>query len=565
MLGKQFENTYFEDRYYVPTKVDDQPTRSNLVSVTGTFNEGSPDVPLQGMLYSPYTATGSGRDPLIDREKRLAAIDTAFKLGPEHRDNYKKTFERMTKSPMGNVDQNLEVLRDTAFNTHVPTDEFGRGLGSGRTALVVPRKGRAWAYLGGATEDALKLHMDTISKREIIPAHTKWVSQASKDPLPNKNFWNWYDKNRYLTDTAYEVLPEQLLDYHWTHQDTGEKFSKKHPLYKEVFKDPQWPELSVLRDSGFAPNLYPGKPSEGKGFSAGKEDELYFGWGYSKAITRAVHARFKPAESKQVDVPESSKIVTQKEIDPRTLVHEMGHAQDSSWGRKSGASEGSDPRHEGVADAYELKYSNALASRALDPKMFASTGSSGYGISYFKTKPQQALYAAVRAAILTTPDINTSSIPDYEHVPGLAEHEEMYPVKESTPNTRQRVRGGVRSVSSYEADSEAWRNTVLRQRARTNSSMLLGHMVEHYPHIMPYLQQVGLDKHAVGAHNEYTAVRHRLETMGESVTSMYRSQQPPVPEVPAEYDPNNASGMSESQFDWKQRTSKKIEGQESLF
>lgn len=299
------------------------------------------------------------------------------------------------------------------------------------------------------------------------------------------------------------------------------------------------------------------------------------GGGYRGDLTRSAHARFKPAEAKQVDVPESYRYVNRKEINPRTLVHEMGHSQDSAWGGARGVTEGSDPRHEGIADAYEMKYSDALASKATDPSMFGSTAMTGYGFSYFNNKPQQALYAALRAAILTTPDIDTSKLPDYYQIPGLEEHGKAFPVTPSKPVTRFSVgRGAWRQVPVWEAKQIAEEKTASRQKAATNTSMLLGHMVEHYPHIMPYLQQVGLDKHAVGAHNQYTAIRQRLETSGESVSSMYRSQQPPAPEMPAEYDPSTTS-MSESQwehqhdydkdFGFRQRRISQIPGQMGLF
>ena len=418
-LGKQFENTYWEDPESGETKSWTRGKDTAGVPHRGpTTKTNAPDDELsgnQGILFHPSTGTGRKDDPLVPLERRETAASLA--LGLTDIDEYKGRVRRGANVKISDhmARTDAELLRNSLVNSETPTREIENTRVS---AYLNPRRNRG----GGFAEDysdTIMIGKEKRNKSVVIPEHTIKVTKPSDTPIHNPKFWDWHDK----TTEAEELTASDIMyrmhnkgDIHWQNSETGESLKHEEALSKTVWEGtpvygPQLPGiregdnryhsdydldkhgplsdidsdrvkiasghipeiegLDKLREEGFVPNIFPGagKPTAkvhtNPSFTV---DRNYANERGDYPIAR-VHTRFVPGEVSERVVPEETKWEKVPHIDQATLVHEIGHQQDDKLGdayshrnrrtKNFDRYAFADPLEEGLAGGREDRYATS--------------------------------------------------------------------------------------------------------------------------------------------------------------------------------------------------------------
>jgi hypothetical protein len=418
-LGKQFENTYWEDPATGETKSwTREKDPAGVPRVSPTTKTNAPDDELsghQGILFHPATATGTKDDPLVPLERRETAASLA--LGITDIDDYKGRVRRKANVKISDhmARTDAELLRNSLVNSMTPTREIENTRVS---AFLNPRRDRG----GGFAEtysDTIMIGKEKRNKLEIIPEHTIKVTKPSDTPIHNPKFWDWHDK----TTEAEELTASDIMyrmhnkgDIHWNNPETGKSLTPEESLSKTEWEGtpvygpqrpgirlgdnryhsdydldkhgplsdidpervkiasghiPQIEGLDKLREEGFVPNIFPGagKPTAkvhtNPSFTV---DRNYANERGDYPIAR-VHTRFVPGEVSEKVVPEEQKWTKVPHISQSTLVHEIGHQQDDSINdayshgdrrtKNSDRYAFADPLKEGLAGGREDRYATS--------------------------------------------------------------------------------------------------------------------------------------------------------------------------------------------------------------
>jgi hypothetical protein len=382
-LGKQFEDTYWEDPSTGETKSWTREKDTAGVPHRGpTTKTNAPDDELsghQGILFHPATATGTKDDPLVPLERRETAASLA--LGITDIDAYKSRVQRGANVKISDnmARTDAELLRNSLVNSMTPTREIENTKVS---AYLNPRRDRG----GGFAEtysDKIMIGKQKTGKWETIPERTVKVTKPSDTPIYNPKFWDWMRSNTNMHDS--EIQSEQILNYtmgddaphnaykgvnvHWQNPETGETVRGEDAIEKATSRtygpllkvkpensswwrddydpeehgpyDPNDPKFEIssgketvnaenLERAGFVPNIFPGegKPSKKVHVDKRFEIEKRYNIEREREINAKMHTRFVPGEVSEKVVPEEQKWTKTPHISQGTLVHEIGHKQD---------------------------------------------------------------------------------------------------------------------------------------------------------------------------------------------------------------------------------------------
>ena len=415
-LGKQFEDTYWEDPATGETKSwTREKDPAGVPRVSPTTKTNAPDDELsghQGLLFHPSTGTGRKDDPLVPLERRETAASLA--LGLTDIDEYKGRVRREANVRISDhtARTDADLLRNSLVNSETPTREIENTRVS---AYLNPRRNRG----GGFAEDysdKIMIGKEKRNKSVVVPEHTIKVTKPSDTPIHNPKFWDWHDK----TTEAEELTGEGVIsrmensgDVHWHNPETGESLKSEEALSHTEWEGtpiygPQHPHVKVednqyasrydidkhgplsdidpervsisggwipndrglekLRESGFVPNIFPGagKPTAkvhtNPSFTV---DRNYANERGDYPIAR-VHTRFVPGEVSERVVPEETKWEKVPHIDQATLVHEIGHQKDygmaDAYSHRNRRTKNfdryafADPLEEGLAGGREDRY-----------------------------------------------------------------------------------------------------------------------------------------------------------------------------------------------------------------
>jgi hypothetical protein len=517
-LGKQFEDTYWEDPESGETKSWTREKDTAGVPHRGpTTKTNAPDDELsghQGILFHPATATGTKNDPLVPLERRETAASIA--LGLTDIDQYKSRVERKANVKISDnmANSDADLLRDSLVNSETPIRDIQNTKVS---AYLNPRRDRG----GGHAEtysDTIMIGKEKRGKWETIPESKALKTTPSDRPIANPKFWDWYDKNidRDQEDASLGLLSHtegtvKKYGYHtkedgtrshgqygvpsnanvrWQHSRTGEVLENSDAVKKAEGN------VENLRGLGFVPNLFPGKGKSSNKVHAGDTFDFTKGYSYTKDApsTSKMHSRFEPESVEEVTIPEKDKWTKTPHIDQGTLVHEIGHQRDESLNdryshrnrfTKNYSRYGfADPLEEGFADGRRDRYSTTphggmgdMYEDVLhDPNDPTRSMKKGYGVDHaqWKNKTHKALYVASRVAARTG-DNGRDQYPSREE---LADSLDM-PLNTGRSDTRY----GVRDHENHE-------------HAEAVNKMALGHMLTTTPSLMKHLKGQGL--HDVG-------------------------------------------------------------------
>jgi hypothetical protein len=523
-LGKQFENTYWEDPETGKTHSwtrDEDPAGERRMSPR--YRVDTPEDNLsghQGLLFHPATGTGRKEDPLIPPERRLAAATQA--VGGQDTKAYQSRVRQKTGRRISEnmANKELGLLRDSLVDSGIDTRAMENVKVS---AFLNPRRGGGFAE---DRSDAIMVGRHSSGSWETIPEKKGLKTTPSERPIANPNFWKWYDKN---VNDEQEDAGEDLLNHtrgtlprygfhttedgkrefgrhqvtsnaniRWQHSRTGEVLENSDAVKKAEGN------VENLRGLGFVPNLFPGKGKSSNKVHAGDTFDFTKGYSYTKdaPLTSKMHSRFEPASVEEVTIPETKKYVKKDFIEQSTLVHEIGHQVDpvmadpyshryrekksnrnDRWGRRQPYSS-ADPMEEGFADGYADRYSTMkdnyedVLSDPSDPTRSISKHQA-YGIdsSKWKNSTHKALYVASR--------VNArSSRGDRVNYP--SRHE----ISKDLGLTAGMSNSDFQSPENHD-------------HAERVNQMALGHMLSTNPRLMKHLETQGLGSTGKAARSAY--------------------------------------------------------------
>lgn len=558
-LGKQFENTYWENpetgEAHTWTREDDSagirraaPTYKRGESAERVLSGQDSDISHQGLLFHPATATGTKDDPLVEPEKRRE--EATRMLGLEGGvDAYKKRLRSETgrKASDRMAANEIDILTNTAVDSSIPTRRMG---GIQTSAYLHPRgkEGFAEEYT-----DTIMIGKHSGSERITVPASTKRVvnTTPSDTPVFNSNFWNWMGRNTNRGDS--DVQDDQLLrrmsdpnsGISWHNPETGKVVSGEDAM-EEATRRTYGPILEVksehgwftrydperhgpvdtsdtenvrfesgreyvgpvqLEDKGFVPNIFPGEAKSSKKYHADNEFELEKRYNYNtdKASVTQMHTRHEPlsATTETVTVPEYTKVVSKDYILPPTLIHEIGHQDDDVM------SDSFSHRHREVDTSNWTRHQHWTRN----PRSYSSADpmEEGYADGF---EDRYGSKATQYEDVLTDP-----THPNYDIKSGYGVDSKKW--KNNTHRalyvaSRVAARSGDGGREQYPSRSEIMESlghklphhTEIgefenRELGETANAMTLGHMLTTTPSLMNHLKGQGLDSVGRKARSAY--------------------------------------------------------------
>ena len=424
-LGKQFEDTYWEDPATGETKSwTREQDPAGIPRMSPTTKTNAPDNELsghQGLLFHPATATGTKDDPLVPIERRQAAATSA--VGGENTDSYKSRVRQETGRKISSkmADTEIGLLRDSVVNSGMRTQDMEKTKVS---AYLNPRRPNS----GFAEEHSnyVMVGRQTVSERVPVPESKGFKTTASDTPIYNPKFWDWMSNNTNMHDS--EVQGEQILNYtmgddaphdaykgvnvHWQNPETGETVQgedaiekatsrtygpllqvaeENHKWWKHDYDpeehgpyDPNDQKFEInsgretvnaenLERAGFIPNIFPGEGKSSKKSHVDKRFEIEKRWNdaQSREVNATMHTRFVPGSAEPVTIPATTKIVKTSRIDDDTVIHEIGHQVDNVMGDKyshrhrvvGGRDRWGYPKRYAKADPLEEGYADGFEDR----------------------------------------------------------------------------------------------------------------------------------------------------------------------------------------------------------
>lgn len=559
-LGPQFENTYW---FNEEGKPEVSKVQKGAFSNLEVVREGTPkDIPsnMQGMLFSPETGTGMKGDPLVPQARRDAAIERGLGFSDMKKYRSRASTYRSSKlhSKTSTVGTNFANQAKSAYskaldNSNMPTHVIESTLGS---TPVIPIMNTSMSR-GHIEGNIIRIPGRKRVQYTEIPEKTSTVPvNPTLVPIPNpswrsqSNKIDWQSEEtarEELNDIATVFTPEgypfRLLDESARTRKTDNDILSKIP---KALIHRQYPEIYDMRElpSGFTTNLWVGNqprdfkevqdrltgevsyaPETEKPIKAKKRDpfykdslgvvseghNIYNGLDYygNDRIRRisTMHKIVGAEQFKTVTTPaQHVRTGTSYEISPSTLVHELGHHEDTTHKRglldqrRAWDSGRPDPASEGVADGYRDAYNRNVLQRAYTG---AETGTSyvsnGYGTEFsgFKGNTDKALYAALRIHTAAHPD-KINEVPSRAGLMGM--HAEG--LAEAHPN----IGKGNFSVPE---------NT--KQMRDIGGKLLLGHLYENHAHVRKTLEDLGYGDTGRSAHEYYKSVQPKKQPQGEQL------------------------------------------------
>lgn len=525
-LGKQFEDTYWEDPATGETKSwtrEKDPAGVPRVSPTKRTNASDDELSgHQGVLFHPATASGTKDDPLVPLERRETAANVA--LGITDIDYYKSRVRRGSNVKISDnmARTDAELLRNSLVNSATPIKEIEN---TNVSAYLNPRRDRG----GGFAETYSNTIMVGKEKRgrwEKTPESKGLKTTPSDSPIANPKFWDWYDKNvnrdqddaashllSHTEGTIYQDGPYTKEDgtrsfgYHqapskanvrWQHSRTGEVLENSDAVKKADG------DIENLRGLGFVPNLFPGKGKSSNKVHAGDTFDFTKGYSYNTdaPLTSKMHSRFEPESVEEITIPEQENWVKTPHVDQGTLVHEIGHQRDEHmddlYSHRNRFTKNldrygfADPLEEGFADGSRDRYATTphggmgdMYEDVLhDPHDFTKSMKKGYGVDHpqWKNKTHKALYVASRVAARTGDN-----------------GREQYPSRKEISKSL-----GMKPINDSRYQVRDYEN---KEHADAVNTMSLGHMVTTTPSLMKHLREQGLYDTAKQARSAYIDAR----------------------------------------------------------
>lgn len=560
-LGPQFENTYW---FNEEGKPEVSKVQKGLFSDLEVARRGAPyepkDIPsnMQGMLFSPETGTGMKGDPLVPQARRDAAIERG--LGFSDMEKYKsdaalkRSYNSRKITPVGTnmANQAKSAYSKALDSSNMPTHVIESTLGDKPVISIM-------------NTDMSRAHIENYIIR--LPGHKKFEytqvpEKTDKVPvnptlvaIPN---YSWREQSNKIDWESAETARSELNDIATVFTPEGHPFqvldgfskptSDKNLLDKipKALIHKQYPEIEDVRNlpSGFTTNLWVGNqprdfkrvtdpikgktsyvPETEKPIKAKKRDpfykdslgvvseghNIYNGIDYyGNEKTRRISTKHKIVGAEQFETITTParriRTGTTYEVSPASLVHELGHYEDTTHKRglldqrRAHDSGRPDPASEGVADGYRDAYERNVLQRAYTG---AETGTSytvhGYGTEFsgFKGNTDKALYAALRIHTAAHPD-KINEVPSRAGLMGM--HAEG--LAEAHPN----IGKGNFSVPE---------NT--KQMRDIGGKLLLGHLYENHAHVRKTLEDLGYGDTGRSAHEYYKSVQPKKQPQGEQL------------------------------------------------
>lgn len=549
-LGRQFENTYWEDpntgETHTWTRNGDIPNPVHVVDPTGEQR-----TPLQGMLFHPLTGTGLSGDPLAPKDVRRGIIQKALDLTDvaKYRRNLINLLgmhtrrSRNSDTPMrafigeDAAKKHMEKLTDTLEASDMPTHIIATRVDNPVSTVLDPMPGRAWADSRGRGIRMTSPHPET----RLVKSVEK-VKTPSNEPIANPKFWDQLTKARDKApagDSHNSISADDAFKYatHWINPTTGhvmtKEFAENLPVdYSETpigewVENPMETPALVLKSMGYVPNLFIGKGKpESKNHAVGKDIKIETGYGnYERGqdyTYSTFHQRFKPSE--EVEKTITKRIRTTKPLSEKTMTHELGHAMD--------------PNIENTLTQrgrYELKPGRI-------EHWVGPTGTMYFGGSAKEHK------AAGRTPVRGRPITSVADPVEEAVADATADRYTRYKGKFSDALANPETRAEDFRKTGYGIGYEGWTNNTQRalytavryhtalsddqiqripsrrnvinalpkeelEKVRnihsennyldTVNQLTLGHIYHHMPHIHGVLRQAGLENAAIEAHTEY--------------------------------------------------------------
>lgn len=561
-LGRQFENTYWEDPTTGDTHTWTRGPSSDMLPnhrpIHQTNAEPSTEQPLQGLLFHPLTGTGLSGDPMSPPEVRRGIIQKALNL--TNVEQYKKNLSGIlglnsryrgrsgvapTRANISDTvaESHMERLTDTLEGSEMPTHMIASRVDKPVTTVLDPIPGRAWAEANGS---AIRMTMPQDSGLRTVSSVEK-VKVPSTEPIANPKFWDQLTAARNRVergDNHNSISADVTFEHatHWINPTTGhvmtKEFAEKLPIDysanppgEAVENGLETPGL-VLKTMGYVPNLFPGKGKpESKTHAVGKNVKIetgYGSWDSGRDYTEATfHQRFKAGEQEEERVVHRQ-VREQAPLSETTMTHELGHAMDPNISETI--------THRGT---YETSPGRILYW--VDPN---EPGGTKY---YGRAKHYRS--SGLRP-IRGTP--NTASADPIEEAVADAYADRYTRYKGQFTDTLADVEGRVRDFkrTGYTVGYSGWKNDLHRalyvatryhtalsddqpqqipsreavlkglpksesknvrkvnmgsdnEYLDTVNKLVLGHMWHHMPHIRGVIKQAGYEKAALGAHAEY--------------------------------------------------------------
>lgn len=448
-LGRQFEDTFFGESEYH----------------RGKEYSGKP---LQGMLFSPHTATGSKDDPLVPEEERRAQARTSYNT------------EGMSRWTRGSkkLESQQKMLEEGVFQSGIPQHLLKDVKTRTR---IVPSEGRAHY---SPSSNMIKLNENVHGpKYQEVPAKTAPVYKSG-NPIPNPNF------SRDTRHIETEASPRSEFSAHGTFfNEKGKRIpsSKIHDgdyaLNNEQRKNLIDP---LYLPEGHSANIFPGKGKDTNKYVTHsfkvevgyRSDNSWKNDGYKIQWFHTRHEAIPTGETKEI--PATRKRVSGgRSLSMSTLVHETGHHLDPNVGSNVRDKDSPDTVTEAVADGFtdRFHHSRNEFEDSLSPsKERAQTISNpfrGYGTGHHsvgRNNVNKALYAAVRQHV-SMGDRNYLDIPSRDTF--------------------------VKDCHWLEDDKEH------NEHLEHANKMLLGHMYDKHPHVQEILGHLKLGKVGENAANYY--------------------------------------------------------------
>lgn len=545
-LGRQFENTYWEDPSTGETKSWSRRRNENgLPDNRPSINspEGLSEAPHQGMLFHPETATGRRDDPLIPISRRKNAAMRALGLN-QGVAAYRKRASSMLGDDYRNRPPSLSSTvsdmvgaREALVNSPIPIQELER---INAHIAVNPREGLQYAE---SQNGRIRLSRTHNLVPVEIPEQQVPVTTPSTEPVFNPSFWKWY--NKYGDNIEYEGRANIAIDpVHYTNV-TDEEGNSKRNGHSSIWHNPETGHSGSFRDvikhvsgdedgegsiegnfdllerSGYIPNIFPGKGKPSKNHHASDFNVETMNWETDRYGSKSMHSRWKPGEVTYKTQPARTEYRNgPPTVNSEVLIHEIGHSRDpgvkfrdydnsshitreGGWqtgrrGRMSWQNDArlstADPLYEGTADGYADRHATE------ESKYYAGSGdmyedavqrapmSSGYGVDSkkWKNKTHKALYVAARAHARAS----------------------ERGVETSTPNRTALMHELTKAEGNDPKKLDPTKN---RKHLEEGNTMMLGHMYETMPHIRAHLEANGLTDVAKKAHKAYTTRVQAIE------------------------------------------------------
>ena len=559
-LGPQFENTYWFNEEGNP---EVSKVQKGYFSDLEVVREKTPkDIPsnTQGMFFSPETGTGLKGDPLVPQARRDAAIEQGLGFSNMERYKDRASMYRSSKlySKTSTVGTNFANQAKNAYSkaldsSNMPTHVIESTLGSTPVISIMNTS----MSRGHIENNIIRIPGRKRVQYTQIPEKTSTVPvNPTLVPIPNHS---WREQSNRINWQSEETAREELNDIATVFTPEGYPFRlldesarTKKPDNDILSKIPkalihkQYPEISDLRElpSGFTTNLWVGNqprdfkrvqdrltgevsyvPETEKPVKAKKRDpfykdslgivseghNIYNGLDYhGNDRLRRISTMHKITGAEQFETvttpAQHVRTGTSYEISPSTLVHELGHHEDTTHKRgvldqrHAWDSGRPDPASEGVADGYRDAYNRNVLQRAYtEAKTGTAYARDGYSTEFsgFTGNTDKALYAALRIHTAAYPD-KINEVPSRSalmgmHAEELAKKHPKIPLSgfKSPPNVKE-----MRDIGG---------------------KLLLGHLYGNHEHVRKTLLDLGFAVTGEKAYEYYKSVQPKQQPQGEQL------------------------------------------------